>query len=203
MADKLVTVAQVKSRLGITDAGSDAVLGEIVEQVTSEIQSYIGRRLIAEAATTYYLDTREGHEIAVPRGIRTVTYLGLAETDQPDDGTGTYTAQTLTNVLLRPAAALRRTDWPPTRIVLTQSTISVNVPLLTVANGAKITGDWDFAAVPIFVQRIAIAASVAEFLDRRRSGKAGPDEISLPGLLDPSQLAALARLRAGAGVGIG
>jgi len=202
MADQLCTAAQVKARIGATDAGDDGVIGEVIDQITAEIQSFVGRRLIAEAGATYIVDTAQGHTIRIPRGIRAVSAMGIAALDQPDAG-GAYQAVTLADVLLRPLANDRRPGWPPDRVVLKAGPLGGTVPLRTAANGATITGDWDFATPPLFVVRIAVNASVSEFLDRRQAGKAGAEGIDLPGLLNSAELAALARLRVNAGLGIG
>lgn len=194
MADQLCTPVQVKTRLGITDAGDDVVISEIVDQVSDEIQAFCWRKLVPDNGATYVFDTEFGHTLAIPRGIRTVTSMGVAALDQPDAG-GAYSAVTASTILLRPVPAERKPGWPATEVRLTQSPLDVRIPFRTAANGATITGDFGFAATPPVIQRIAIAAAVREYLDRRRGGSAGVDSIDLPNLLDPSQLATLARFR--------
>ena len=201
MADMVCTIAQVKARLDITDATHDALLTEIVEQVTDELEQFTGRKLVPEAAATYVVDTGLGHRIPFPLGIRSVTSVGIAHTDQPDAG-GTYTAVTLADVLLRPATADRRPGWPATEILLKSGPIDTRIPLRSAANGARIVGDFGFNPVLPGVARIGITASVAEYLDRRQAGSAGAGGIDLPNLLDAGQLAYLARIRAG-GYGMG
>lgn len=201
MADQLCTTAQVKTRLQITDGTDDAVISEIIDQVSDEIQHFTRRKLVPDAGATYYLDTRLGHILPIPYGIRSVTSMGVAATDQPDDGTGTYLAVTLSTILLRPSPIARRPGWPATQLRLTQSPIDIRIPFRTAANGAKIVGNFGWAATPPTVARIAIAASVAEYIDRRRGGQGGADGIDLPRLLNDDQLAALARFRPGTGLG--
>lgn len=200
MADQLCTTAQVKTRIGITDATDDALISEVIDQVSDEIQQFTGRKLVAEAATTYYLDTTIGHSIAIPRGIRAVSSMGIAATDQPDDGSGTYLAVTLTDILLRPASIERKPGWPATELRLKSGPIDTRLPLRTAANGAKIVGDFGFATTPPAVVRIALEAAAAEYLDRTRGGQAGSEAVDLPALLNASQLAALARFRGGIGL---
>lgn len=201
MADQLCTTAQVKARAGITDAADDAVISEIIDQVSDEIQNFTKRKLVAEAATTYVFDTAFGHTLLVPRGIRAVTAMGIAALDQPDTA-GAYSAVTLSTILLRPVAAERKPGWPATEIRLTASPLDTRYPFRTAANGATVTGDFGFAVTPPVIVRIAISATLAEYLDRRRGGSAGPEGIELPALLDAAQLATLARFRAPS-IGIG
>lgn len=201
MAD-LCTTAQVKTRLGIGDATDDAVIGEIVSQVSDEIQTFVGRLgLTPEAGATYVFDTALGHVLDVPRGIRAVTAMSIAFTDQPD-AAGAYTAVTLADVMLRPKLVDRRPGWPATQIVLKSGPLDTRIPLRTVANGATVTGDFGFSPTPAAVTRIALDAAVALYLDRKRGGQAGAEGLILPQLLAPGDLAQLRRLRGSSGLGI-
>lgn len=201
MADQLTTTAKVKARLNITDAAQDALISEIIDQVSDEIAVFTSRKLVPDNAATYYLDTRVGHILNIPYGIRSVTSMSVAATDQPDDGTGTYLAVTATTILLRPVPIERRPGWPATQLRLTSSPLDVRVPFRTAANGAKIVGDFGWATTPPAIERIATAAAVAEYLDRKRSGKRGAEGLDLPGLLGPQDMASLARFRPGIGIG--
>lgn len=206
MADQVCTLTQVNRRLDFTDGAvpsRDAIITEIIEQVTDEMQQFVGRKLVPEAGATKLLDTFAGHTIAVPYGIRAVTTLSIALTNQPDDGTGTYSAVAAADILLRPLPVDRRLGWPATEIVLKSGPLDTVIPLRNARNGAKLVGDWGFSPTPPVVARIGIDATIAAWLDRRQAGKAGPDSIDLPGLLDPESLAALGRFRGGYGIGIG
>lgn len=204
MADQLTTTAKVKARLNITDALQDALISEIIDQVSDEIQVYTRRKLVPPSPDndqTFYFDTRVGHILWIPYGIRSVTTMSIAATDQPDDGTGTYLAVTASTILLRPVPIERRPGWPATQLRLTQSPIDVRIPFRTAANGAMIVGKFGWAATPPAVERIATAASVAEYLDRKRSGRRGAEGLDLPMLLGAQDLASLARFRPGVGIG--
>ncbi len=166
MADKLATTAVVKRRLTIVDGNDDALLDDLNEAVSAWIQEQTGRRFIAEAGVTFPVDTQGGHVIEVPRGIRAVTALGVASTDQPDTG-GTYVAIAAADILLRPLAQERRPGWPPT-LILTKSATRFSWAL----NGAQITGDVDFATIPTAIAGIAADAVVAAYQDRK-SGTSG------------------------------
>lgn len=199
---QLCTKAQVKLRLGIVTVTDDALIDEIIDQVSAAIEHFTQRKLTAEAAATYVLDTAIGHELAIPRGIRTVTAMGVASTDQPDAG-GTYQAVTLATILLRPSPIARRPGWPATTLLLTSSPIDTRIPFRTAANGATITGDFGFATTPAEVARIAIGAAVMDYNDRRKgqAGAAGAEGVELPRLLGVEDLATLARYRPPGGIG--
>ena len=70
MPDQFCTTAQVKARLqtsagGVTwTASDDTLLGELIDEATSFIQAYVGRRILPEAAATYVFDTRSGYVLA-------------------------------------------------------------------------------------------------------------------------------------------
>lgn len=167
MADQLVTLAQVKARLfpvGLVDAAEDTLLSELIDQASDYIEDLSGRKFIAEAGATYIVDTTAGPFIRVKRGIRAITSLGLATSDQPDDGTGTYTAVTAADILLRPSPIDRRPGWPATRIVVKGSSAG---RLTTAVNGARIVGDFGFASVPPTVQAIALDAVATAYTSRQ------------------------------------
>jgi len=153
MADQLVTLAQIKARLGITDATDDVLLGELNDQATDFIQDLTRRKLVPEVGATYIVDTAAGSVIDVTRGIRAVTTLEVAAADQPDTG-GTYSAIAAADILLRPSSIDRRPGWPATRILI-KGTIG---RLADALNGARIVGDFGFAAVPPLIQAIALDA---------------------------------------------
>lgn len=157
MADQLVTLAQVKARIfptGLVDVTEDTLLSELIDQASDYIQGLAGRRFIAEAGATYVVDTSAGGVINVRRGIRAVTSLGIASSDQPDTG-GSYTAVAAADILLRPQALDRRPGWPATRILIKGSSYG---RLSAALNGAQIVGDFGFAAVPPTVAAIALDA---------------------------------------------
>ena len=165
MADQIVTVADVKTRLGITDATDDALIQSYIEGVTDWLQQYTHRKLVAQTGVTVYVDTQSGSTIRFPRGIRTVTSLSVASSDQPDDGSGTYTAVSAADVILRPSSGDRREGWPATRILIRGQ----YARLAEALNGAKIVGDIGFSPSPPALQLIAYDA-VAAAMARRSGG---------------------------------
>ena len=171
MADQMVLLADVKTALGITDVNDDALLTSYIEDLTDWVQDRTKRKLVSEAAATYTVDTTSGSTIYVPRGIRTVTALGVASSSQPDTG-GVYTAVALADVLIRPLAIDRRPGWPGTRILIRGS----YARLANALNGATITGDWGFAATPPALRELAIDAIGAAYLNRQGGPAEGGDQ---------------------------
>jgi hypothetical protein len=182
LADQLCTVAQVKARLfpaGPVDATDDVLIGELVDQVSDWVQHYTGRKLVPEVAQTYVFDTAAGYVLRIPRGVRTVTSMGVATlTHQPDSG-GTYTTIPAGDILLRPKAADLPIGWPSTEVRISRGTLAGTVSAFaTVENGATITGDFGFAATPPDIQAVAIDAVVAAYQARKNgaSGVIGADD---------------------------
>lgn len=169
----LTTTADVKARLSITDATDDAVIDDLVVDVSDWIADFTKRQLEPLAAQTYVVDTAYGSTIDMPVGVRVVTSLGVAFVDQPDTG-GSYTAVDAADVLLRPVALDRRPGWPATQLVIRGSAPR----LRSVLNGARIVADVGFAAVPPRVAAAALDAVVAAYTVRGKpSGQAiGPDD---------------------------
>ena len=163
MADQLVTTAQVKARDEISDAADDPVLTELIEQVTDWIQDFTGRKFLPANGVTYIVDTAAGSVIDVPIGVRAVTALEIALTDQPDTG-GTYTAITAADILLRPSELFRRPGWPATQIYIRNANVG---RLASALNAARIVGNFGFAAVPPAIQGVAIDAVVTAFNARQ------------------------------------
>lgn len=179
MADQLCTTAQVKNRLqnaaaGVAFSATDTTtIGELIDQVSDWIQEFTGRKLVPEAGATYVVDTSAGSTIEIKRGIRAVTTLSIATTDQPDAG-GVYTAVAAADILLRPASIDRKPGWPAMRILIRGSSAGILSPVL---NGAKIVGDFGFAVTPPAIAAVTIDAVVAAFQSRKNgaSGVIGAD----------------------------
>jgi hypothetical protein len=206
VADQVVTLAQVKARLEVTDVTDDALIGELIDELTDWLQDVTGRKLVPEAGATYYVDTAPGSVIPVRRGIRAVTSLSIAAADQPDVGSGAYTAVTAADVLIRPAAINRKPGWPGEFILIKGSTGTGR--LSQALNGAKIVGDFGFATVPPVIQGVALDAIVTAYTSKRggASDVIGADGIQIYPWAKyfsagSPQRATVMRYRAGAGIG--
>lgn len=204
MADQLCTTADVKVALKIADTTDDVFISSLIDGVSDWIIEYTGRQFVPTSGVTYIVDTAAGGVIHVPRGIRAVTTLGVAATDQPDTG-GTYTTVAAASILLRPSGIWRKPGWPATEILVTTSG-----RLSTALNGASILGDFGFSATPPAINRVAIDAVSAAYQARRvgGSGVIGADgDASTPWTSyfawGSPQRQTLMRYRAGSDMGIG
>lgn len=174
----LCTDGQVKARLwpsGQTpDAGDDPLINELIVQVSAWIETYTGRWFTPHDGVTMVLDTSGGYVLRVPRGVRSVSSMGInVQGHQPDEG-GTYGTLSAATVMLRPASVDRPDGWPATEIRLSRATSSV---FANVENGATVTGDFGFAATPPEIQAVAIDGVVAAYQMRKHgaSGVFGAD----------------------------
>lgn len=185
MADQLCTTAQVKVRIfpaGVTDAVDDTLISELIDEVSAFIQNYTGRKFVAEAAATYTFDTMVGYVLRVPRGIRSITTMGVASTSQPDAG-GTYTTVAAADRLLRPLAVDLPEGWPATEVRISRGTLAGTIARFSRAdNGCTITGNFGFATTPVDIQAVAIDAVVAAYASRANgaSGVIGADGLPIP-----------------------
>jgi hypothetical protein len=180
MADQLCTITQVKARLfpaGTTDTTDDTMLTELVEEVSDWIQLYTGRKFVPDNAATYVFDTVAGYVLRVPRGIRSVTAMGIATLSHQPDAGGTYVSLTLPGaILLRPSSGELPIGWPPTEIRLSRGAAT---PLAfgTIEAGATVTGNFGFAATPPAIQAVCIDGVVSAYQMRKQgvTGQFGMD----------------------------
>lgn len=207
-AGDLVTLAQARARCGITDGtdtSDDTLLAELITDLSDWISDYVAPvSLIAETAATYYVDTIAGSVIAFPRGVRAISSLSIATSDQPDDGSGTYTAVTAADIWLRPLAQDRKPGWPATAIVLRGTGTG---RLVTARAGAKIVGNFGFATVPARIQEVALNAIAQAYTTRARQagGVIGEDDTPVAPWAEffgrgSPQRATLNRFRPGVGI---
>lgn len=174
--DQLATLWQVKDALGIgqADAADDLWLANALEQVSDAIESQpvTGRWFRSRGATTYLFDSDQveagGLRLRVPMGLQAITYLGVAWSDQPDDGTGTYSEITR-SVYLNPPLQLRQRGDPAYAIELGRQA-NLYFPTYPARRCVKVTGTWGYAAVPPRVAQVAIAAVVRAYRARSSGG---------------------------------
>lgn len=181
MVDQLVTTAQVKAQNGIPDTVDDAVISSFIDELSAWIQGYTGRRFIAEAAATYTFDTQAGTVLRIPRGIRTVTSMGVAQSHQPDTG-GTYTTIPAHDILLRPKDEANEVGWPYFEVWFLRGSLTGSVTsFVTAQNGCTITGNFGWATVPPEIQSVCIDAVIAAYQSRSdgASSVLGADDITV------------------------
>ena len=172
-------LAAVKARLGKTDATDDALLTSLCDQVNAWIESYTGRPLTPYTAT-YTFDgpwTRNGTTLVVPRGIRAITTLKIA------DGTGgTLTTIAAGNYFLLPREQDRAPGWPATRVQLSDVSTAAYTEVAGGYGVAEINGDWGWAVEPDEVVAVAETAVVRAW-HARQAGQQdiiGTDETGAP-----------------------
>lgn len=165
----LASLYDAKQRLGIayTDTASDEELLEFIRVASAEIESWTGRWLAPRGTATYlFSPTTTARRLWVPRGIRTITSLGYATTDQPDTA-GTYTTVTATDYTLQPPEFDRTLGWPATSVALRDVSA---VAFYAGINTVTITGTWGWAEVPYDIQSVALSRVVDLYRNRSASG---------------------------------
>jgi hypothetical protein len=165
----LCSLYDVKQRLGFayTDSSEDENILEYIRQASAfiegETERWFAPRPSSGTATYLLSPTVTGRRVEVPKGIRSVTAIGYATTDQPDTG-GTYTTITASEAVLTPSTIERTPGWPATGIqLLSTSAGSFYAGLNTVT----VTGSFGWEAVPADVG--AAAADLAVILHRGRA----------------------------------
>jgi hypothetical protein len=182
MVDELCTTAQVKARIigGPDDAVDDALILELIQQVSAWIEGYTYRHFVPEVAATYVFDTEAGFVLRIPRGIRTITSMGVAMSHQPD-ASGSYVTVPAADRLLRPKAGDLMSGEPPTEVRISRASTGSITRYATAENGCTITGDFGFAAVPADIQSVTIDACVSAYQNRQNgaSGVIGADDMAV------------------------
>lgn len=163
---------------GIDDGREDVWLSVAASAVTDAVEIETGHWFVSRGTQTYYFDAPDDEdEMPVPQGISSLAYLGIAATDQPDDGTGVYVPVT-TGVYLDPPAQSRRNGEPATRITLGR-TAARFFPTADEKRCVKVTAAWGWASVPPRVAQIATAAVVRAWRAKSSGGAdyavVGPD----------------------------
>lgn len=182
MADQLCTTAQVKLRIfpvGVTDTSDDALISELIDQVSDYIQQVTGRQFTPISSTTYVFDTIAGYVLRIPIGVRTVTSFGLNTMAHQPDSAGSYTTLAAADYLFRPKTQDLPDGWPFTELWLSRATLFGGFG--NVQNGASITGTFGFAATPPDIQGVAMDATIAAYQARKlgTSGVIGANEGAL------------------------
>lgn len=177
------TVAQLKARLGITDTADDAVLAQIIEGVSAEIDNDTHRRFWTTVADEdRYYTAANGGQVFIDDDLISITALA---TD--DAGTRTYSTTWLaTDYELWPLnAALRGRPYSWVEVVP-----NGRLAFPTTRRGVKITGKFGYSTtVPPVVREACLLQS--ERLFKRKDAPFGvmgsPDTgyVRLKDELDP------------------
>lgn len=171
----LTTLADVRTQLRLPAAFTtdDAYLSATITGVSDWIHAQVRRLLAPAAGEITIVDTAAGNVIPFPRGIRVLTTLVYATTDQPDTGGAWPFAVAASSIALRPPALARAEGMPATAIAVLGSAITFSNAI----NGAKITSDNGPAAIVPRAAMVARDAVAAAYGDRRvgTSGVLGAD----------------------------
>lgn len=138
---------------------------EYIRQVTVAIEGVTGRWFVPRplsGTTTYRVHTSSFQRIRVPKGIRSLTSLGLATTNQPATG-GTYSVAAASDYYLDPPEMDRDAGWPATNIRLLYPARTSSATF-----GAELVGAFGWSSVPADIQGVGARAVV-----RRHIGKGG------------------------------
>lgn len=162
----LCSLYNVKQRLtGTATANDDELLLGFIRAQSAEVLTYT-RRQFTPTSTTYRFDALIGENLSgdcrtlwVDRGLRSITTLKVASSEQPDTA-GTYTTVT-TGYTLRPSEMDREYGWPATRLVLLDT---AGVTFTHGINTVEITGTFGFAAVPLDVSQVVENAVIRRFI---------------------------------------
>lgn len=173
-----VTLAGLKSRLGIADTGSDVVLQSLVDAANDWIERYLGRAVAPLTDTTISLDgslaADDGRRLLCPFGIRS-----LATVEVATQTGGAYAVVPSTDYYLRPATWNRQAGAPATEIVLSEQSGHRFWPGL---DTVRLTGQFGWAAVPADLAEVATTLAV-RLWHARQTGQAdlvGTDETGAP-----------------------
>lgn len=160
-----LTVAELKAHLSITDSGDDALLEDIVSDVSREIDEECGTRFYAVSETRYFTAV-ESHRILLPVGsdLLSVDVNGL-KTDEDGDRTYEKTWATTDFDLLPYNAQLGSTPRPYWEIRVTPEG-DYSFPV-GVEKGVQIAGSWGFASsAPRIVKRACRYQCALEYYAR-------------------------------------
>ena len=175
------SLAVVKAREGITDTTDDSFLSLTIGEVSEWMENKMGRSVGPEVGVLYTFDgfsSVHGMYIPVQRGIRAITLLQIAQ----------RTGATLVTVpssdyFIKPYAQDRRPGWPGFGVQLTNVPVSTN-PATFFYDGfanVAITGDYNWAVLPLELQRIATSLVITAYRGRSSSAAGESFTIGLDG----------------------
>lgn len=175
-AGLLCSVSDVEQELGRTASANEReLILEKIRQVSRAIERATGRWLAPRptdpaSTTTLYFHTEYGQELHIPRGVRTVSALGVASEDQPASG-GTYTTATAADYYIDPPVSERIDDDEPGKWIRFRDNPSGPVSwFVQAAHGASVTGSFGYAVVPPDIQGVATRAALRRFLGKGAAG---------------------------------
>lgn len=171
------TTSALKSRLGITNATDDTLLGTVCDQVNQWIETHTGRILAPVASATYLFDGDGSRRLYVPSGVRAVSLLEVA----PATG-GSFTSLPAGDIFLRPLDHERLPGWPATFICLSDVPTGAYGYFPFGHANVRVTMTTGWAAIPDDVTDVALTIATRAW-HARKSGQTdlvGNDETGAP-----------------------
>jgi hypothetical protein len=183
-AARYATVAELKARIGITDAVDDAVIAQVLDAVSRGIDNYCGRYFYrSDAGTVRYYTAQRTRTLLLDDYVT----LTAVATDSSHDRTYA-TTWSVTDYDLMPANAAA--DGIPYDHLTTTPQGSYAFPV-GLSKGIKLTGTWGWPAVPDPVHEACLIQASRVFKRKDAPfGISGTPELGMMriGRLDPDVL---------------
>lgn len=150
------TAALAKARIGGTfDAGDDAIIASLCDQINQYIEDATGRVLAPVASATYLFDGDDLGVLRYPGGIRAVSLLEIA------GYTGsTFSTVASTDYYLRPLAQDRRPGWPAMEIRFSDYPVGTYRTFRSGFANVRVTMTTGWAAIPDSIAELALSSVV-------------------------------------------
>lgn len=167
LGDLYVTLAQLKTRLGVTDAADDALFTAAVDAATEGINHACGRDFQKATVATARRYRPTGAMLVITHDFHAEAGL-VVKTDEDDDGTF-ETTLTASAYELEPIDGIvsGQAGWPWWKVRLVDGTVFPRGRRHTV----QVTAQWGWAAVPDSI--INAAYVLAEDLAKLRDAPFG------------------------------
>ncbi|MFN8631198.1 MAG: hypothetical protein U0838_13045 [Chloroflexota bacterium] len=182
-AGDLVTIDALHRQVaGLADGQEDVWLAGVVSAVSGAMEAAAGRLLAPRGSTTLLFSSEHirdcGRCLRIRRGVSAVSYLGVADADQPDDGSGAYTALA-SGWYLRPSPQDRVWDGAGATSIELGMSAPRSLPTAEGFNLVKVVGSPGPSAVRPRDAQIAAAAVVRAWRAKSSGGAdyavLGPD----------------------------
>lgn len=173
MAAAYVTATTLKTRMGITDTNSDAILGAIATAVCAMVESYIGAPVADGGYATRYFDGNGESTLYIRQGIRADASSEITVSVADKTG-GTFTTLAAGEYVIRPLSHDRPTGWPGFWLVLTDAAVTYGT-FTPGFNTVKIqptqgVSGWGWSAIPSDLSSVAEIMATRMF-QARQSGE--------------------------------
>jgi hypothetical protein len=168
-AGLICSVEDVEQETGDTfDANERESVIDKIRQVTTAIEGYTNRWFIPRPLsgdTTYRFHSSYGRKLHIPKGIRSITTLGISNSNQGETG-GSFTATT--GYYLDPPE-WERGEWPA---LFVRFADTASGRFWDATYGVEITGQFGFAHVPYDIQGVAVNVVIRKLLGKSGGGAA-------------------------------